>query len=34
MQPFEHDRIAVDADQPGLLAPDMSGMNFYRADPR
>ena len=21
------------ADQPGLLAPDTSGMNFYRADP-
>ena len=28
-------RIAMPtpADQPGLLAPDTSGMNFYRADP-
>ena len=24
---------ATSADQPGLLAPDTSGMNFYRADP-
>src|SRR6202795_2904186 len=33
MQPLKHDRIANLADQPGLLAPDTSGMNFYRADP-
>src|ERR1700722_5514995 len=33
MQPIKHDRIANFADQPGLLAPDTSGMNFYRADP-
>jgi acyl-CoA dehydrogenase len=33
MQPLEHNRIANSADQPGLLAPDTSGMNFYRADP-
>jgi acyl-CoA dehydrogenase len=33
MQPLKHDRIANAADQPGLLAPDTSGMNFYRADP-
>src|SRR5215467_1049239 len=25
--------MAAAADQPGLLAPDTSGMNFYRADP-
>jgi alkylation response protein AidB-like acyl-CoA dehydrogenase len=25
--------ITTPADQPGLLAPDTSGMNFYRADP-
>src|SRR6266699_2602401 len=25
--------ITAPADQPGLLAPDTSGMNFYRADP-
>jgi len=24
---------ATPADQPGLIAPDTSGMNFYRADP-
>src|ERR1700722_11189434 len=33
MQPLKHDRIANLADQPGLLAPDTTGMNFYRADP-
>ena len=26
-------KIDAAADQPGLLAPDTSGMNFYRADP-
>src|SRR5215467_11934152 len=25
--------VAHKADQPGLLAPDTTGMNFYRADP-
>jgi acyl-CoA dehydrogenase len=25
--------VTTPADQPGLLAPDTSGMNFYRADP-
>jgi acyl-CoA dehydrogenase len=33
MQPLKHNRTADIADQPGLLAPDTSGMNFYRADP-
>ncbi len=33
MQPLKHDRIADSAGRPGLLAPDTSGMNFYRADP-
>jgi hypothetical protein len=33
MQPPKHNRAADTADQPGLLAPDTSGMNFYRADP-
>ncbi len=33
MQPLKHDRTAYSADRPGLLAPDTSGMNFYRADP-
>jgi acyl-CoA dehydrogenase len=32
MQPLKQDRSAP-AGQPGLLAPDTSGMNFYRADP-
>ena len=32
-QPLTHDRSAASADKPGLLAPDTSGMNFYRADP-
>src|SRR3981189_3559499 len=27
------DHTPAPADQPGLLAPDTSGMNFYRADP-
>src|ERR1700693_1362545 len=33
MQPLKNDRTVIPADQPGLLAPDTSGMNFYRADP-
>lgn len=33
MQPLKQDRRAAIPDQPGLLAPDTSGMNFYRADP-
>ena len=33
MQPLRQDRRAAIPDQPGLLAPDTSGMNFYRADP-
>ncbi len=32
MQPLKQDRVAA-AYQPGLLAPDTTGMNFYRADP-
>src|ERR1700761_1273141 len=32
MQPLKHDR-SIATDRPGLLAPDTSGMNFYRADP-
>jgi hypothetical protein len=32
MQPLKQDRVAA-AGRPGLLAPDTSGMNFYRADP-
>jgi hypothetical protein len=28
-----HDDVTIATDQPGLLAPDTSGMNFYRADP-
>jgi alkylation response protein AidB-like acyl-CoA dehydrogenase len=28
-----HDDATVTAGRPGLLAPDTSGMNFYRADP-
>jgi hypothetical protein len=31
-QPAKHDDV-TSVDQPGLLAPDTSGMNFYRADP-
>jgi acyl-CoA dehydrogenase len=33
MQPRMQDRATGSADQPGLLAPDTTGMNFYRADP-
>ena len=33
MQPLKHERAAASANQPGLLAPDTTGMNFYRADP-
>ena len=33
MQPRMHDRATGSASQPGLLAPDTTGMNFYRADP-
>jgi acyl-CoA dehydrogenase len=29
----KHDHAAAPAGQPGLIAPDTSGMNFYRADP-
>jgi alkylation response protein AidB-like acyl-CoA dehydrogenase len=32
-QVAEHADVAAPAEQPGLLAPDTSGMNFYRADP-
>src|SRR3954447_1823516 len=30
--PGKHETVAS-ADKPGLIAPDTSGMNFYRADP-
>ena len=33
MHPLMHDRATGSANQPGLLAPDTTGMNFYRADP-
>ncbi|XIA66152.1 acyl-CoA dehydrogenase family protein [Bradyrhizobium sp. TZ2] len=33
MQPRMQDNGAASANQPGLLAPDTTGMNFYRADP-
>ena len=33
MQPRMHDRATASANQAGLLAPDTTGMNFYRADP-
>src|SRR6201996_532392 len=33
MPPLKHNHRAEVADQPGLLAPDTTGMNFYRADP-
>ena len=33
MPPRMHDRATGSANQPGLLAPDTTGMNFYRADP-
>jgi acyl-CoA dehydrogenase len=29
----DHDQVTSSVGQPGLLAPDTSGMNFYRADP-
>jgi len=32
-QQAKHDDVTRAADRPGLLAPDTSGMNFYRADP-
>ena len=31
--PSKHDDAATSADPRGLIAPDTSGMNFYRADP-
>ncbi|HUO01093.1 MAG TPA: acyl-CoA dehydrogenase family protein [Bradyrhizobium sp.] len=33
MQPLKDSRITANSDRAGLLAPDTSGMNFYRADP-
>ncbi len=33
MHPLMQDRASASANQPGLLAPDTTGMNFYRADP-
>src|ERR1700736_5457850 len=33
MQPRKHNRIANSAGRQRLLAPDTTGMNFYRADP-
>src|SRR5690349_25157122 len=33
MHPLIHDRATASANQPGLLAPDTTGMNFCRADP-
>ena len=33
MQPLKQERAAASPNQPGLLAPDTTGMNFYRADP-
>ncbi|WP_050403881.1 acyl-CoA dehydrogenase family protein [Bradyrhizobium embrapense] len=33
MQPQKQDPKTSSASQPGLLAPDTTGMNFYRADP-
>src|SRR5918994_6058574 len=32
-QPARRSDMTPSADQPSLLAPDTSGMNFYRADP-
>jgi alkylation response protein AidB-like acyl-CoA dehydrogenase len=32
-QPVKHVDVTTPANAPGLLAPDTSGMNFYRADP-
>jgi len=33
MQPLKQDLKPSSVSQPGLLAPDTTGMNFYRADP-
>jgi acyl-CoA dehydrogenase len=33
MQPHSQNRLVNSDPRPGLLAPDTSGMNFYRADP-
>ncbi|UFX49243.1 acyl-CoA dehydrogenase family protein [Bradyrhizobium sp. 41S5] len=33
MQPHKQDLKTPSASKPGLLAPDTTGMNFYRADP-
>ncbi|WP_338830372.1 acyl-CoA dehydrogenase family protein [Bradyrhizobium sp. 27S5] len=33
MQPLTQDLKTSSTSQPGLLAPDTTGMNFYRADP-
>ena len=33
MQPHPQNRLATSDPRPELLAPDTSGMNFYRADP-
>src|SRR3954451_20571943 len=33
MQPLTQDRSAAISESPGLLAPDTTGMNFYRSDP-
>jgi acyl-CoA dehydrogenase len=33
MQPLKHNCATDTVNKPGLLAPDTSGMNFYRADP-
>src|SRR6195952_4893111 len=33
MPPTKQERAAASANQSGLLAPDTTGMNFYRADP-
>jgi acyl-CoA dehydrogenase len=33
MHPLMQDRASASANQLGLLAPDTTGMNFYRADP-
>ncbi|WP_407168277.1 acyl-CoA dehydrogenase family protein [Bradyrhizobium sp. ORS 111] len=33
MQPLKQDLKPSSVSQPGLLAPDTAGMNFYRADP-
>jgi hypothetical protein len=30
-QPGKSDDVTIPADRPDLLAPDTSGMNFYRA---